>query len=230
MQPSLTNPMSYGVYRLLDPNDAATMVRELERLSFVDGKLTAGGGAREIKNNLQVDRERAETSEADRIFTAALGRNEEFQVFAMPQRFLMPIYSQYEPGMGYGAHIDNSLMGGYNGLRTDLAMTLFLSPPESYDGGELVLHLPVGAEEIKLESGEAIVYPASYIHHVATVTRGIRLAAVTWLQSAVRDERLRAILRDLYDAVNQTAADGNKELSLKLNKDYHNLIRYAAEP
>lgn len=222
--------MSYGVFRFLEPNDAATIVRQLERLPFVDGKLTAGGGAREIKNNLQVDRERADTGEADRLFTAALGRNEAFQIFAMPQRFLMPIYSRCESGMGYGPHIDNSLMGGYNGLRTDLAMTLFLSPAESYDGGELVLHLPIGAEEIKLQAGEAIVYPASYIHHVTSVTRGVRLAAVTWLQSAVRDERIRAILRDLYDAVNQTAADGKKELSLMLNRNYHNLIRYAAEP
>ena len=222
--------MSYGIFRFLGPDDATTMVRELEQLPFVDGKLTAGGGAREIKSNLQVDREATETSAADKLFVAAIGRNEELQTFAMPQRFLMPVYSRYEPGMGYGPHIDNSLIGGFNGLRTDLAMTLFLSHPASYDGGELVLHLPVGKEEIKLDRGEAVVYPASYIHHVSHVVRGVRLAAVTWLQSAVRDERLRAILHDLYRAVNRTAADGNHELSLTLNKNYHNLIRYAAEP
>ena len=222
--------MSYGVFRLLGPDDAATMVRELSRLSFTDGKLTADGRAREIKNNLQVDRERAETREVDALFITAFGRNQEFQAFVMPQRFVMPLYSRYDSGMEYGPHIDNSLIGGFSGVRSDLAMTLFLSPPASYDGGELVLHLPVGKEEIKLDSGEAIVYPASYVHQVAPVTRGVRLAAVTWLQSAVRDERLRAILRDLYGAVNQTAAGGNHELSLLLNKTYHNLIRYAAEP
>jgi PKHD-type hydroxylase len=137
-----------------------------------------------------------------------------------------PIFSRYEPGMAYGDHIDNSLMGGFSGIRTDLAMTLFLSPPDSYHGGELVIE---GRDEIKLERGEAVVYSATSVHHVAPVTRGVRLACVTWIQSAVRDERIRAILYDLSRAAEHAETLNNPSLTLLLSKSYHNLTRYASE-
>ena len=134
--------------------------------------------------------------------------------------------------MEYGAHIDSAIMGGsqFAGIRTDLSVTLFLSPPSSYDGGELVIELPAGEQEIKLDAGEAIVYPSCSIHYVAPVSRGVRLAAAIWVQSTVHDERLRGILYDLHRALQQVEAAKNSALTLLLGKSYHNLIRYAAEP
>jgi PKHD-type hydroxylase len=222
--------MNYQICRLLNHEEVRRIAREMGHNRYVDGKLTAFGRAKEIKHNLQVDRERTATVEADKIIVAAFSRSQEFQNFAMPQRFVMPIYSRYEPGMEYGPHVDNSLMGGFNGLRADLAMTLFLSEPSSYDGGELVIHLPAGREEIKLDCGEAVVYPASSVHHVAPVTRGIRLGVVTWIQSIISDERMRATLFDLAQASKLAEGVGNNDLCLLLTKSYHNLIRYAAQP
>lgn len=222
--------MDFLTCRLLEHDEVHAVVRELSRHPFADGKLTAAGQAREIKHNLQIDRERTATAEADKIIVAAFGRSSDFQSFAMPQRFVMPIYSRYEPGMEYGPHIDNALMGGFNGVRTDLAMTLFLSDPSSYDGGELVIHTLAGQEEIKLDCGEAVVYPASSIHHVAPATRGVRLAAVTWIQSVVADERMRAVLYDLARASRLAETAAANDLRQLLAKSYHNLIRYASQP
>ena len=136
------------------------------------------------------------------------------------------MFSRYDPGMEYGDHIDNAIMGE---IRTDLSVTLFLSRPDTYDGGELVIQLPLGNQEIKLDAGEAIVYPSNSVHHVAPVTRGARLAAVTWVQSRVRDQEVRSILYDLHKSAQDPVAGQNKDLSLLLAKSYHNLLRYAAE-
>ena len=222
--------MNYQIVRLLDTEDAARLVRELGEHLFVDGKLTANGSAREVKHNLQLQRSAPESSPLHQTVIDAFTRCAEFQAFALPKRVLAPLFNRYEPGMQYGAHIDNAMMGGFSGLRTDLSVTLFLSPPDSYDGGELVVDLPSGEQEIKLDSGEAVVYPSTTVHRVAPVTRGVRLAAVTWVQSSVRDERLRAILYDLHHALQTTEAGTDKALTLLLTKSYHNLIRYAVEP
>jgi PKHD-type hydroxylase len=154
-------------------------------------------------------------------------RHREFQTFTLPKRFVPPIFSRYEPGMKYGDHVDSALMGGLNAVRTDFAVTIFLSSPASYDGGELVIG---GGDEVKLDCGEAFVYPATTIHHVTPVTRGVRFAAVTWVQSTVRNEQMRGILFDLARAVRQAEPLQNHDLSLLLSKTYQNLIRYAAEP
>jgi PKHD-type hydroxylase len=112
-------------------------------------------------------------------------------------------------------------------MRTDLAVTLFLSAPESYEGGELILQLPSGNEEIKLTPGEAVVYSAKYVHRVGPVRSGVRLAAVTWVQSAVRDERIRALLYDLHLAMQKLGE--RQEAALLVSKSYHNLLRLASE-
>jgi PKHD-type hydroxylase len=219
--------MHCEVFRLMQAAEVYHVVSQLAKRTFTDGKLTAGGQAREVKHNLQAKRNGAESAELDRIVISALERHSEFQAFAMPKRFAAPIFSRYEPGMEYGGHIDNSLMGN---VRTDLAMTLFLSPPASYGGGELVVHFSVGDQDIKLDSGEAIVYPANAVHHVNPVTTGVRLAAVTWIQSRVKEEELRAILFDLACAMKQAEKGPDRGHKLLLSKSYHNLVRYAAEP
>lgn len=224
--------MNYQVFPLLQPKELDAVLSFVCRQTFADGRLTASGMAHAVKNNLQIERAGPEISEADCIVISALQRNHDFQNFAFPKRIMMPMYSRYDPGMQYGSHIDNGIMSSKNGdpLRSDIAITIFLSPPSSYDGGELAIELPVGEEEIKLDAGEAVAYSASSIHHVNPVTRGVRLAAVSWVQSTVRSEQLRAILFDLGQAIKRSAGVGNSELSLLLSKSYHNLLRYAAEP
>jgi PKHD-type hydroxylase len=219
--------MNGQAFRLLERKQAEQIVRGLAHAPFVDGRVTAPGLGLTIKHNLQVERTGEERSAIDETVVAAIGRHQQLHNYAMPVRFTTPMYSRYEPGMQYGDHVDNSLMGKGNGVRTDLAMTLFLSPPASYEGGELTLET---GEQIKLDSGEAFVYPATSIHRVAPVSQGVRLAAIIWMQSAVRDERIRAVLHDLSIAVQQAEELKHTELALRLTKSYHNLVRYAANP
>lgn len=218
--------MNYLAVRLLQSAEVDGLVSELRQRTFTDGKLTAHGLARSVKNNLQITGSDPETDELQKRVVSAFQRSAEFQAFALPRRIARPMFSRYDPGMEYGDHIDNAIMGE---IRTDLSVTLFLSRPETYDGGELVIQLPLGNQEIKLDAGEAIVYPSNSVHHVAPVTRGARLAAVTWVQSRVRDQEVRGILYDLHKSAQDPVAGQNKDLSLLLAKSYHNLLRYAAE-
>jgi PKHD-type hydroxylase len=224
--------MNYQVFRLLQHEEVETVVSFVSQQAFVDGRISAHGLAREIKRNLQIPRTGAELSEADRILISALQGNQDFQRFAHPKRITLPMFSRYDPGMKYGSHIDDGIMKSRNGdpVRSDIALTIFLSQAASYDGGELVIELPMGEQEIKLDAGEAVAYSANSIHHVNPVTRGVRLAAITWAQSMVRDEQLRAILCDLNRAISLAKDSGNRDLTLLLNKNFHNLLRYAAEP
>jgi PKHD-type hydroxylase len=220
--------MDYQIIPVLEPAQAAHILRALGSHPFIDGKATASGIARDIKNNLQAERTGDSLAELDQLVSSALCANSVFQSFAFPRRVRPPIFSRYEPGMNYGAHVDGCIMND-NGslLRADLAVTVFLSPPESYDGGELVIELPYGETEIKLAPGEAVLYPADTVHRVAPVTRGVRMAAVTWVQTAVQDSRMRALLFDLARALQQ--AEANEDPKLLLSKSYHNLLRMTAE-
>jgi len=223
--------MDFQIFPVLEREELGQIVAGVAAGTFVAGKLTAKGRAQAVKHNLQIDRSGPEPTDLDRIVLSALRRNELFQSFAFPKRMVPPIFSRYEPGMEYGSHVDNALMGaGLDTVRSDLAMTIFLSDPASYDGGELILEMAVGQQEIKLEAGEAVVYSATTVHRVAAVTRGVRLAAVTWVQSAVPDERLRSILFDLSTACRQADADNNADRVLLLTKCYQNLLRYAIDP
>jgi PKHD-type hydroxylase len=221
--------MNFQAVRLLANQEAGRIVSELEQREFADGKLTASGFAKDVKYNLQLKREGREHSDLDQHVFAAFQRSPAFQAFAIPKRVAAPIFSRYDTGMQYGSHVDNAFMGGVGGLRSDLSVTLFLSAPDSYDGGELVVEMALGEQPIKLDAGEAIVYPSWSIHHVAPVTRGVRYAAVTWVQSAVPDERLRSILYDINVTMSHADAAKSPELSLLLTKSYNNLLRHAAQ-
>jgi len=221
--------MNYQIIRLFPREEAACTVRQLEQCDFADGKMTASGHARDVKHNLQLRPDKPEFSALAKQLFTAFQRSPEFHSFAIPRRLASPIFSRYDPGMNYGSHVDNAFMGGTGGIRSDLSVTVFLSPPDTYDGGELVIEMTLGEQEIKLDAGEAVVYPSSSVHHVAPVTRGVRLAAVTWVQSAVRDERVRGILYDLSQSSRHPDVARNPELSLLMSKSYHNLLRYAAD-
>ena len=223
--------MDFQILPVLSQDAVAQLLAQLARASFVDGKATASGVAKQAKHNLQAERgESVPFAALDELIFSALRSSSEFQMFAYPRRILPPSYSRYEPGMEYGTHIDGAIMGGGHPMRTDLAMTLFLSAPDSYDGGELIIEQSFGEHEIKLPAGEAVVYPASSLHRVAPVTRGARMAAVTWIQCSVRDERLRAILYDLGRTSQDAEAAQDSAGLLLLSKCYHNLLRYAVDP
>jgi PKHD-type hydroxylase len=220
--------MQCRIFQVLSAEEVNRVRSILSESRFADGKKTAFGRAREVKHNLQAERDGPELTDCDRLILEAFRRNGDFQGFAYPRRVIPPTFSRYEAGMQYGAHVDSAIMGsGESLLRTDLASTLFLCDPAAYDGGELVIEAAGGEQEIKLEAGEAVVYSATSLHRVNAVTRGVRLVALTWIQSMVPDDRLRAILSDLYTAVQKTDQGPDAELAATLNKSYHNLLRYA---
>jgi PKHD-type hydroxylase len=165
---------------------------------FLDGKKTAGYRAKRVKHNQQMDRTTDAAKEVKATVLAALKSNKTFQRVALPRTIRPPLISRYQVGMTYGLHVDDAMMGSKVKERSDISVTVFLSDPGDYEGGELLMNSPYGAQEIKLPAGCAVVYPSSTLHQVAPVTRGERLAAVTWVQSHVRDPARREILYDLY--------------------------------
>jgi PKHD-type hydroxylase len=165
---------------------------------FVDGKTTAGYRAKRVKNNEQMDRTTDAAKMVKSLVLTALKRNKTFQRVALPKTIRPPLISRYHEGMNYGLHVDDAMMGSRVKERSDISVTLYLSDPGDYDGGETIMSSPFGEQEIKLPAGHAVIYPSSTLHQVAPVTRGERLAAVTWVQSQVRDPARREILYDLY--------------------------------
>jgi len=165
--------------------------------TFVDGKETAGFRAKLVKNNEQVAKDATNKRQLQEIVVAALNRSKEFRRGAIPHRIRPPLISRYRPGMTYGTHVDDALMGPANNRdRTDVSVTVFINDATEYDGGELVIHSPFGIQEVKLPERYAVIYPSGTLHEVAEVTKGERLVAVTWVQSYVRDERQRQFLSD----------------------------------
>jgi PKHD-type hydroxylase len=171
---------------------------KLQNAEFIDGKETAGCYAKEVKNNVQLPGDTPLSTDIRSIVNQALKRNQLFQTAVRPKIIRPIVFSRYEPGMYYGSHTDNALMGNVVLTRSDVSLTLFLNPSSSYTGGELVIDTSLGEQAFKLEAGSMIVYPSSTLHRVETVTEGIRLAAITWVQSIVRDPSDREILFDLY--------------------------------
>jgi PKHD-type hydroxylase len=211
---------------------------ELERLrtalagaEFADGKATTGYRGRRVKNNLQLSRENTVGKELAPLIEQALWRNQTFAWAVWPKQVRGILFSRYEPGMRYGNHVDNAIMGQANPWRSDVAFTIFLGDPADYDGGELVIESPLGVQEVKLAAGEAVVYPSSSVHRVAEVTRGQRLAAIGWAQSQVRDPAQREILYDL-ERIKRLLAD---RLPAAAETDWAfktqaNLLRMWADP
>lgn len=212
---------------VLAAEDLVRVRSELTALTFVDGKRTAGAVARGVKHNLQADGSDPKVQALERFVVEALRRHPLFEIAARPARLTRLLFSRYEPGMSYGAHTDDALMGPADDkLRTDLAFTIFLENPSAYEGGALTIESALGDQEIKLEAGDAILYPAGSIHCVAPVTSGARLAAVGWLESYVADAGKREILFDLSVARHRLGESGaQREELLRLDKSISNLLR-----
>jgi len=199
----------------------------LAEAPFVDGKLSAGAAARRVKQNEERDRSAGDLERLDRLVMGGLTRHPMYRNGALPLHAASPLYSRYRPGMAYGDHLDDPIMGAGSVLyRSDVAVTVFLSAPEEYDGGELVIRTAAGEQKVKGAAGDAVLYPASTIHHVSPVTRGERLVAVTWVQSLVRDAARRELLYGLNLAREKLlqSAPGAEEAA-QVNAAYLNLIR-----
>lgn len=218
--------MSVILQQVLEPEDLARIRDALGRVPWVSGKRTAGAAARGVKENLQADGADSEVRGLEQFVVDALKRHPLFDIAARPARLTRLLFSRYEPGMTYGAHTDDALMGGEDKLRTDLAFTLFLADRSTFDGGELVVQSPLGDQTICLEAGDAILYPAGSIHYVAPVTRGVRLAAVGWIESYVADAAQREMLFDLSVTRSRFAKIGvDRGELLRLDKSISNLLR-----
>jgi PKHD-type hydroxylase len=224
--------MTLILERVLQDEDLETLRKGLADAPWRDGKATAGPAARSVKANLQADGEDKKVQALERFVLDALWRHPMFEIAARPKRVSRLLLSKYEPGMTYGAHTDDALMGPRdNKLRTDLAFTIFLADTESYEGGALVVESALGEQAIRLNAGDAILYAAGSIHHVAPVTRGARLAAVGWVQSVVAEESKRDILFDLSVTRSRLAEAGvGREEVLRLDKAVSNLLRLWAQP
>jgi PKHD-type hydroxylase len=217
--------MSVILQQVLAPEDLARVRAELASLAWAPGKRTAGPTARGVKQNLQADANDPRVQALERFVLDALRRHPLFEIAARPARLSRVLFSRYEPGMAYGPHTDDALMGE-DKLRSDLAFTLFLSERAEYEGGALVVESALGEQAAALEAGDAILYPAGSIHHVAPVTRGVRLAAVGWVESFIADAAQREVLFDLSVARARLAAAGApREELLRLDKSISNLMR-----
>ena len=217
--------------------DAAQLVSLRERLDrandWVDGRVTAGYQGAPVKFNQQIDEQSEVASACQRIVVSALERNPIFISAVLPNIIYPPMFNRYSEGMKFGAHVDGSVrLHPRDGrkLRTDVSATLFLTNPGEYDGGELQVEDTFGRHSIKLGAGDLVVYPATSLHQVSPITRGVRTACFFWVQSLIREDGQRALLYQMDTAIqrlNQTNAD---EVARRtLIGCYHNLVRLWSE-
>lgn len=205
----------------------------LLKSSWIDGRNTSGPQAAAQKQNRQMDTACAEFACLSQLVADALNRHPLFMAAVLPRHVLPPMFNCYEGGENYGNHIDNTVQTNrFNGakIRTDVSTTLFLSNPDEYDGGELVIEDSYGTQEIKLDAGDAIVYPSTSLHRVEPVTRGTRFASFLWSQSLVRNATQRAMLFDLDMTIIKLRHQlGDTAEVTALTGHYHKLIQQWAE-
>jgi PKHD-type hydroxylase len=218
----LTKPQVKDIRQLIDAGD------------WSDGRATAGAQSSQAKRNTQLPEDSPEARKAQALVSAVLANNPLFLSAALPMKVFPPLFNRYQVGDAFGAHVDNAIRPVKNSperIRTDLSCTLFLTEPEDYDGGELVIESRFGAQAVKLAAGDMVVYPASSLHSVTGITRGARISCFFWLQSMVRDDGERTLLFDLDQSIQTLAAErshADPEV-IRLTGIYHNLVRRWAD-
>ena len=224
--------MMNRIDNVLSPEEVARILAVFGAVDAVSGKATAAGRAAEAKDNLQLPPDNPQVQGVMQLVLDALKRSQEFFVTAYPRRAYPPVFSRYEAGMSYGEHVDNAIMRSPQPMRTDVALTLFLSDPDIYDGGELVIKMAGGETAVKLPAGALVTYSPYYVHRVEPVTRGVRYAAVTWAESLLRDPELRAVMNQLDRSIR--VMDGVEEVpgaeKTALSNVYHTLMRMWVTP
>ncbi|RDD62401.1 Fe2+-dependent dioxygenase [Ferruginivarius sediminum] len=218
------------IANVLSPEQLGEVRRLLGEGTHVDGKQTAGWHARLVKHNTQLAATDTATKASDIVRKALMG-NEVFRAAVQPRQLRAMLFSRYEPGMEYGAHVDDALMGrDGERMRSDVSMTVFLADADSYEGGELVMETTGGEQSYKLDAGAAIIYPSNTLHRVAPVTGGVREVAVSWAQSLIRAPEQREILLDLDTARRSLFQREGKSREFDLlSKSHANLLRMWAE-
>ncbi|OKH19508.1 Fe2+-dependent dioxygenase [[Limnothrix rosea] IAM M-220] len=219
--------MLFAIPQVLTPEEIADILTVLESAEFIDGKLTAGWHAKLVKNNQQLISKTPQADSLKRQVKKALNDHPLVQSGIRPKSIHTLLFSRYDTGMSYGRHTDNALMGG---MRSDVSFTLFLNEPDEYEGGELVIESADAEQGYKLPAGNVIAYPSTSLHRVNPVTSGMRLVAVGWIQSYIRDPQHREILFDLEVTRRSLFAQSGKtnEFDL-LSKSVANLTRMWSE-
>ena len=213
---------------ILDGPGLAALREILAAGVYIDGVLSSGWASRLVKRNEQLGAGPAAERAQEQVI-AALSGNGVFASAVLPRQFAPPLFARYVPGMEFGTHMDNAVMGPSH-MRSDVSVTVFLSEPEDYDGGELVMETSAGESGYKLPAGSAVAYPSTMLHRVAAVTRGTREVAVTWAQSLIRSADRRELLFDL-ERVSRSIfeRDGKSPEFDLLNKSTANLRRMWVE-
>ena len=218
--------MLLHIPQVLTAEQVAQCRQALDAAPWVDGRVTAGHQSAKAKDNMQLPEDHSTARDLGEIILAALDRNPLFTSAALPLKVFPPLFNRYQGGQSFGVHVDNAVRqvrGTPHRVRTDLSATLFLSAPEEYDGGELIVDDTYGAHKVKLPAGHMVLYPSSSLHHVAPVTRGARIASFFWIQSMVRDDGERTLLFDLDSAIQKVNASADNEKSaVQLTGIYHN--------
>jgi PKHD-type hydroxylase len=219
---------------VLSKAEVAEFRSVMEDAAWEDGRSTAGAQSARVKKNEQLPPDSAVARKLGERIISALAGSPLFISAAIPRHIFPPLFNRYAGGHHFGIHVDNAVRGDHlSGLRirTDLSVTLFLSEPEQYDGGELIIEDYYGSHTIKLPAGHLVLYPATSLHTVTPVTRGVRVASFFWLQSMIRDAHARSIIFDLDTAIQGIVERIGRDdpQTVKLTNLYHNLIRYWAE-
>lgn len=224
--------MLLQIPNILNASEIAEFRRRLDAAEWADGRETVGAQGAQVKHNQQLPENSQTRNELGSAVLAALRRTPLFFAAALPRKILPPRFNRYAGGGEYGFHIDGGVMsiGADEHLRSDLSCTLFLSDPDEYDGGALVIADTFGEQRVKLPAGDAILYPSTSLHRVEAVTRGARLASFFWIQSLVRDDNHRHALLQLDTAIQKLTLDGSdRDALLQLTGVYHNMLRIWSE-
>jgi PKHD-type hydroxylase len=206
---------------------------KLEQAEWVDGRVTAGHQSALAKDNRQLPEGHAVARHVGEQILAALQQSALFIAAALPLRVFPPLFNCYQGGQSFGNHVDNAIRqvtGTAHRIRTDLSATLFLTGPDEYEGGELLVEDTYGVHRIKLPAGHMVLYPSTSLHSVRPVTKGARLASFFWIQSMIRDDGQRTLLFDLDTAIQRVGRDRpDHPAVVQLTGVYHNLLRRWAE-
>lgn len=224
--------MMYHIPGVLNADEVAQFRTQLDQAPWVDGRATVGNQGAQVKNNQQVDTQSELYMTLQAAVLQAVNQHSMFFAAALPRQISSPLFNRYQQQETYGFHVDGAVRSHQQTgwMRTDLSATLFLSAPDSYDGGELVVNDTFGQHSVKLPAGDLVLYPSSSLHCVTPVTRGVRVASFMWIQSMIRDDKKRNMLFDL-DRNIQTlrGRHGESEEVLSLLNLYHNLLREWSE-
>jgi PKHD-type hydroxylase len=226
--------MLVSIPDVLSKGDVAKFRAAMDAAAWEDGRSTAGAQSAEVKKNNQLPPNGELARQLGESVVKAVVSNPLFVSAAVPKQIFPPLFNRYGVGQHFGVHVDNAVRGDHltgARIRADLSVTLFLSEPDEYDGGELIIEDRYGSQKVKLPAGHLVLYPASSLHAVTPVARGARVASFFWLQSMIRDDHARSLVFDLDSAIQGLLQrlDRNDPEVVQLTGIYHNLIRYWAE-